>query len=280
MLFRKRNNDENETDWLPISDLMSGLMAIFILIALSYAYIIAITTINPEEIKELKKEIADLQIQNQDLKNQIAHLMEIKERIRKLASSVDDAEKVLYDLLFNEFKNDLKRWDAEILKNSTFRFKSPDILFERGKSDLQYQFKAILMEFFPRYINVLKKFDQLNGGNISEIRVEGHTSPEWYVNSAGGGKDNFIKNSELSQARAYQVLSFSLNLPSVYNNFEWLKTRLRANGLSSSQLIYYEDSNKIDYDASRRVEFRAVVESRTSLKQISDEIKKIDELLK
>ncbi len=275
MIFKKKNNS-NEADWLSISDLMSGLMAIFILIAVSYAYIISKVDLN--ELQRLKNENRALKDQNQKLKNQIAEFDEVKDKINKLANSVDDFEKKLRDMLIEEFRDDLPRWNAEITKNSIFKFNSPDILFEIGKSDLKQEFKDILRDFFPRYIKILKEFDRnYPQSAISEVRIEGHTSPEW--NDFVPEKEAFLFNASLSQSRAYKVLEFSMKSTDIYSNFDYLKTRLRANGLSSAKPIY-NNYNAIDNYKSRRVEFRAIVETRNALENIKQEIEKIDKLVK
>jgi hypothetical protein len=41
-----------------------------------------------------------------------------------------EIQQQLYEDLKKEFKEDLKIWDAEILKDNTIRFKSLDILFD------------------------------------------------------------------------------------------------------------------------------------------------------
>jgi outer membrane protein OmpA-like peptidoglycan-associated protein len=313
MFFKKQNNEDNETDWLPISDLMSGLMVIFILIMISSIYQLMISQSDNNILEKLFQEISDLKTKNKDLTDQVAKLNnknlqleeklqeaenkiyksfeyinqietelkkykfqtdianEIKSKILTLANSVNMTEQKLAEKLRQEFKHDLKRWNAEILDDATIKFNSPDILFEISKSELKSEFKDILRNFFPRYIRVLRDVEA-----IAEVRIEGHTSPEWH--GINNKKEAFIKNSELSQARAYQVLSFSLNLPSVDNNFEWLKTKLRANGLSSSQPIY--ENGIENYNASRRVEIKAIPESRKSLDEINSEIEKLNKLIK
>jgi outer membrane protein OmpA-like peptidoglycan-associated protein len=59
----------------------------------------------------------------------------------------------------------------------------------------------------------------------------------------------------LSQSRTRSALKFVLSLQSVSQKQEWLKSRLTANGLSSSRLIRTR-AGKEDATASQRVEFR------------------------
>ena len=76
------------------------------------------------------------------------------------------AQNAIYEALFEEFKNDLVKWDAKIDKeNLAFIFLSPDVLFKIGDSTLQERYKIILDDF-PRYIvsldNVFYKIDYPN----------------------------------------------------------------------------------------------------------------------
>jgi len=46
----------------------------------------------------------------------------------------------LHQELLQEFKPDLKRWNADILSDNTVRFKAPKVLFLSGKSELRLKF--------------------------------------------------------------------------------------------------------------------------------------------
>ena len=50
LLKGEKNENEDEDEWLPISDLMSGLMTIFILITISYIYVLIEERIKLEEM--------------------------------------------------------------------------------------------------------------------------------------------------------------------------------------------------------------------------------------
>ena len=64
-------------------------------------------------------------------------------------------------------------------------------------------------DFFPRYVAVLSSAEWRD--EISEIRIEGHTSSEWEGQTAGDEK--YINNAELSQKRSYQVLNYVYYYP-------------------------------------------------------------------
>ena len=137
-------------------------------------------------------------------------------------------------------------------KNCRVRFEEPEVLFGQGQSNVRPVFKEILSDFFPRFVRILRKPDYKD--SVVEIRIEGHTSSEWF---AGAGPDEaYIRNMELSQGRTRSVLAYVLQLSPIAGDpiKGWLKDRLTANGLSSSQPITRNGAE--DLEASRRVEFR------------------------
>jgi len=274
MLLNPRLNN-NKEDWLPISDLMSGLMVIFILITISYIYAInkereairlaqADIDIKKLEIEQLK---VDLSNKINKLKEKKKEIIEIKNEVLNVSKKFSDIGAALNQYLRREFSKDLKRWNAEILSDNTIRFKSPEVIFDSGESNLKPEFIIILDDFIPRYIGVLQKFSDKN--YISEIRIEGHTSSTW---GSLPEKEAYIKNSELSQKRAFTVLQYILTYK-INNDFNWLRGRLRANGLSSSNLILKQKIE--DGESSRRVEFRVIVNIEDTLTKIKDAMGKL-----
>ncbi len=165
-------------------------------------------------------------------------------------------EKEIYRVQLNkalhkEFDGNLNQWNAEITGDNIFRFSTP---FQEGSDKIPEDFNAILDEFFPRYIKILTLSNFKD--EIEEIRVEGHTSSGW--GKLDSHKTNYLKNMDLSQKRANNVLSYAYNIntPFVDNNRPWLEKKLRANGMAFSNLIYLDDGLSQDEKKSRRVEFR------------------------
>jgi len=219
-----------EAHWIPLSDLMTGLMVIFLLIAVTY----------------MVKVEADT------------------DRIKNVAIAYSEIRDALYEDLHAEFQNDLPRWKAEILKNDlTIRFMEPEILFSPGSSELKPEFKAMLNDFFPRYVRILTS--PKYRGSINEIRIEGHTSSDWTGSS--NPEEAYFKNMELSQARTRSTLKFVLDLPQIEADRPWLKKYLTANGLSSSRPVLMPDNTE-DAERSRRVEFRVRTDAETRIAKI------------
>ena len=217
---------EDGEHWLSISDMMSGLMVIFLFIAITYMM----------QVKEEKQKI-----------------QQESDKIVNIAESYEKNKGIIYKRLWYEFHEDEKKWNAKIdEKNLSISFYNPEILFDVGKAEIKPQFQEILNDFFPRYINiVLKDYKE----EIEEIRIEGHTSSEW--DRLASEDESYFKNMALSQERTRATLKYCLSLPSINENKKrkkWLKSILTANGLSSSKLI--QEDGVENKEKSRRVEFR------------------------
>jgi outer membrane protein OmpA-like peptidoglycan-associated protein len=219
-----------ESHWIPLSDLMTGLMVIFLLIALSY-------------MMRVEAEQA---------------------RIKNVAVAYNEIKDALYDELHKEFANDLPKWKAELLKSDlTIRFSQPEVLFATGSSELKPEFQAMLADFFPRYVRILSSPRYRD--TINEIRIEGHTSSDW--NGVSTTRDAYFLNMELSQARTRSTLNYVMNLPADHEQTDWLRKMVTANGLSSSHLIVNEEGVE-DITRSRRVEFKIRTDAETRLTRI------------
>ena len=160
---------------LSTGDLMAGLLFIFILLLMG----------------------ALLQVQ------------EKAEQDEEIVRRYDQVKTQLYIDLEEEFKDDLKVWRAEIDSTTLcVRFQEPSMLFDNNMSTLKDNFKAILSDFFPRYIDVLTKPEYRD--NIEEIRIEGHTD----------SNGEYFHNMQLSQDRTRAVLQYCMGLLDS-SNIEW-----------------------------------------------------------
>lgn len=144
-----------------------------------------------------------------------------KERIKEVAVAYENAQLQLYNALDIEFAKDLQDWDAEIDKQTLeVRFKSPDVLFGLGSTELKPKFKLILDDFFPRYLKVLDNYQE----HITEVRIEGHTSTDWT------GTTNpdiaYFNNMALSQGRTRAVLQYVYGIKISWHTNSGLKTNL------------------------------------------------------
>jgi outer membrane protein OmpA-like peptidoglycan-associated protein len=206
-----------EEHWIPLADIMTGLMMMFLLVAIVFM----------------------IKVQTD------------ADRISDIAVLYDQTREDIYKDLQHEFQNDLPKWGATLSPDLTIRFREPDVLFDTGRDVLKPKFSAILSDFFPRYIRILTQ--PKYRASIEEIRIEGHTSSIWNGNTPV--EDAYFQNMALSQARTRTTLQYVLELPTIVAERDWLRANLTANGLSSSKLIHRADGNE-DSEASQRVEFR------------------------
>ena len=126
--------------WIPLADLMTGLMMIFMLITAVYIqYVERTTTLVLDEFKDVKSNM------------QLA--------------------------LQNEFRESFKQWDAELLGDMTIRFNNPNVQFAIQSAELRPEFQNLMRDFFPRYMKIIRSDKFKN--SIKEIRIEGHTSKFW-----------------------------------------------------------------------------------------------------
>ena len=211
--------------WLSVSDLMTGLMVIFLFVAIAY-------------ISRVQK--------NQSV---LTDYVETKNE--------------LHAKLVNEFAGDTLKWKMAIGKDLSMRFKEPTVLFASGSYELTPRFKEILDEFLPRYFNILLNDSMSN--KIKEIRIEGHTDnvpiprydPDPYIANA-----MLSQQRALSVIRYFRNMpAFQRYTPEQQRQIEFWLT---ANGLSYGKALdsngnFAQMSGKpIDKDLSRRVEFRIV----------------------
>ena len=222
------SGQRDDNQWISVSDLMAGLMVIFLFIAISY--------IRPIE--------------------------NTQEAIRTIAATWNESETDIHAALQKEFKYDLQRWNAELERETlTVRFKAPEVLFDTATPELKPKFRTILADFFPRYLRVLYGFRDV----IDEVRVEGHTSSVWQ--GAANAEDAYFKNMALSQARTRSVLEFGLLLPASEEYREWARRHLTATGLSSSRPIVTRDGVENPV-RSHRVEFRVLTNAKRQIVKI------------
>lgn len=222
---------DEEHHWLSVSDLMAGLMMVFLFIAVVF------------------------------MRNAWVE----KERVREVAVAYQENQVALYQALMNEFEEDLDGWEAAIDDTTlSFTFQSPDVLFTTGSTELQQRFRDILGNFFPRYLDVLMRFSD----SINEVRIEGHTSSVWGASTPES--EAYFKNMELSQGRTRSVLSHVYGLEEVASLQSWVKANVAAVGFSSSRLQLTKQGTE-DREASRRVSFRVITNADTQIRRILEQ---------
>lgn len=229
-----RQKGRQDDYWIGLSDLMTSLMMIFLLISVVY-------------------------------------MIKVQEMVR-IPTVYNDTLQGLGVELQHEFKDDLKRWHATIDEDLTVRFQEPSILFSTNSFVLKPEFEQILKEFFPRYMRIMTDPKYIK--NIEEIRIEGHTSTVWGSGlSEKESYFNNMNLSQARTRSALKFIMDLPSVSSSTEKLQWLKTHVRAIGFSSAKPIdssgnYLTTANQIEDQAmSQRVEFRV----RTNIeRQVAD----------
>jgi outer membrane protein OmpA-like peptidoglycan-associated protein len=224
------NRAEGQSYWIPLADLMTGLMLLFMLIAISYMMMVEQTT---------TLIVKEYEITREDLKR----------------------------ALQNEFADKLKEWDAEMLGDMTLKFKNPEVLFDTGQSTLKPKFKSILDEFIPKYLKILTN-DKFKS-SIKEIRIEGHTSPKWgeITDEKETYFRNMKLSQERTRTTLEYVLQ---NVTVENELGWMRKVITANGLSSSHPVFKANDNNVVDELASQRVEFRIVTNSEERLSKIAE----------
>lgn len=185
-------------------------------------------------------------------------------QLKQVSEHYVNTKYTLYKDLTKEFSADLEKWNAEIdAENLSIRFKDPNVLFVMNKSDLRNSYKQILDDFFPRLLNVVSNYENL----IEEIRIEGHSSEARQAIQSGRvtERQDYDAGMALSQSRTRSVLSYCLNDTNYPESRKWIRSKIVAIGYSKSHPI--EINGQIDWEASRRVEFRIKLNSDNEIQK-------------
>jgi outer membrane protein OmpA-like peptidoglycan-associated protein len=221
-------SSKKDSYWIPLADLMTVLMVIFLFMSISYMIVI-------------KKKQAQNDKIMQDFQNS---KIELLSELRK------------------EFNEDFKesKWNAVLDSNDlSIKFVDERILFDYNKSEIKSEFKLILSDFLPRYLKIIlqKKYTD----RIGEVRIEGHTSTE-------GGYIYNLKLSQERTRNVMEFLlglDFYKNLND--QEKKRLQYWITANGLSYGRSLdrsgqqTYKTNDTADNIKCRRVEFRIVTTS-------------------
>lgn len=230
MKIAHKSRRSSEDHWIPLSDLMTGLMMLFLLVAIIFMV----------QLKAKEKQVANIGKGYVDLKSELCGTLRAN------------------------FKGE-RDVDIDPGCSLAIRFSNSDNQFDTGKSEVKPSFQDKLKAFFPKYISILTsaKFRDF----VDEVRIEGHTSSLW-GNPPIPGEQAYYKNMALSQDRSRSVLEYVLSVPAIRTseNLNWLIPRLTANGLSSVNPIKIDGT--VSEKLSQRVEFRIRTRSEARLDEM------------
>ena len=237
-----KNHSAQENYWISLSDMMTGLMVIFMFIAISYIV----------QIKNKQQERDQIL---EDFKN------------NKVSLYLD---------LKAEFEEDFKetKWNAVLDEDLSIKFLNEQVLFEFDETEIKPEFEEILDDFFPRYLRILLSDKYID--KIAEVRIEGHTDSRGdYIYNV------FLSQSRTANVLKYLLYgenSVYDSLPQAERDL--VRFWLTANGysfgrtLDDNQKFTLESGGVENREKSRRVEFRIITKSDEVIRQI---LKKMEE---
>lgn len=240
----------NETNWMSFSDIMTGLMVIFMFIAISY-------------IVEVQKRI---------------------DEINQIVNDYKSTKDKIYNELNRTFTDEFEEYNLVVNPDLSILITDVNALFPVQFYDqevlLTNRFKNFLNNFTPLFYQIILKDEYRDA--ISEIRIEGHTA----IQSPEKEYDNnyYQKMLILSQKRSNRVLEYMMK-HKYYNDLNSNKKRFlrfitTSNGLAFGKALdsdgnYKFLSNKsIDRNKSMRVEFRIVTNNQKVIDEWIQKVKK------
>ncbi len=282
----RRHKDEETTYWLSYSDMMAGLLLVFVLI-------IAFTMLHAQmqydekqteligkeeelvvQADELEKERTIVSRQRTTLDEQVKMLNAQEEALAEQGEKIAIQEETLreqhelldkLEAIMSEQQqklDDIIGVRTELVEDLSKEFGNSDLKVSVDETTGGITFDASILFDYNKSVlkpsgkEFLAEFlpryaDVLLSpkykDNISEILIEGHTDTE----------GNYLSNLELSQKRALAVAEYCLGDNSgilTDSQLEEMRNLISATGRSYSNPIY-DENGEIDMAASRRVEF-------------------------
>ena len=266
MINFRRNYQNNEPEenhyYLSISDLMTSILLIFILILAYVMLTFQIRTKDAENqirIAKIKINAAEIKINKAEIKTKEAEIkvISLKKREIRLSKKTKQIKQNIENRknLLEEIKKDLQSKDINITINTNtgnLRLKS-DLLFKRGSADISDKGKNQIDEI-SKIINRKMK-EQKYKSSIDTIFIEGHTD------TVPIHSKQFKSNKELSAQRA--INTFSEMISSTKNSISSLKNKegrhlLSYSGYSSTRPRCIEKEAKKEDLAICRAENRRI----------------------
>ena len=259
----RRQQEQQNSYWISYSDLMAGLLILFILIS-----IFALLGFRDKEeaLKDKKQEVL---IKEKELKEMKKKVVQKEQELEKTRKEIEDMLKIKARII-SFLKEELSKKSIKVdIDEETGAIAIEDtLLFDSAQSAIKPEGKAFLKKFFPAYVTILLSKKDIRN-HIAEVIVEGHTD------DVGSN----IYNLKLSQDRALSVSNFLMKENFKYAYKKVLIKKLTAVGKGESCPIIVKKKvknrmvKKINRDKSRRVEFKFRLNEEELLIKIEDMIK-------
>lgn len=264
-----RFNQQDEAPWISVSDIMTGLMVIFLFIAI--AYIIE----SQRKQYTLDKAADSLGIPHDSIYSTVITLEKVATSLREKQDSITrilaryhNNRGAIYRRIREELGEDFQAWGAQIDSTAlTIRFNGEATKFAPSSDYLSRGFKRVLDDFLPRYLAIVTDPDFRE--DILEIKIEGHAF------NSGQGYTTILQGS---QNRARNVLLYVRG----HESFKALDRKVREDldfklvttGMGYERMIDSEgeyvhiSGRRPCENCSRRVEFTIVTSTEQVLQNV------------
>ncbi|ENQ1163150.1 OmpA family protein [Campylobacter upsaliensis] len=185
-----------------------------------------------------------IELKENELKAIQQDFKEAKERVENLSLIRENLSKALQKKLDENISIDQKTGAISL---------PAEVLFDKDSFILKDEAKISLKKILSGYLTGILDDENISK-NIENIIIEGHTDSD----------GSYIYNLDLSQKRAYEVMSF---IYSFYKD-ERLQKLLMASGRSFSVPILKNGVE--DKDLSRRIEIKFSLKNDTALKELEN----------
>ncbi len=235
-------SNQEDRYWVSISDMMTGLMVVFMFIAISY--------------------ILEVQKKEREIKAILGNFEDYKAELR-----------VEFQEMIDE---DLREWNDYILFDSTtlsIKFVGQDIQFSSDSDVIPSRFRQMLDKFIPLYLGVVAR--EKYKDKIAEIRIEGHANkPE----SPDYMRGVFWSQQRARSVLNYVIQQPSFKtLPA--KTRERMEFWLVANGYGYGRTLddnfnySLQSDQPVCTECSRRVEFRIITSNEEVIEEIVQKLK-------
>ena len=221
--------------WMSVSDLMTGLMVIFLFIAI--AYMIRVR----DDISEYK----------------------------------DTKEELYFQLKNKFSDSEIANGTISVNPDLSMRFLQATTQFSSGQRTLPPSFELTLDTIMPKYLDVLVNLNDSLKSKLKEIRIEGHTDDIGFPSiNKDPYRANLILSQERARNVLFHILDIIEERDYNESDKMLLVHLLTANGYSYSRALdengneIYGTTNDIDKDRSRRVEIRIITDEKAVLEKL------------
>lgn len=221
--------------WMSVSDLMTGLMVIFLFIAI--AYMIRVR----DDISEYK-----------DTKEEIYNRLKDK---------------------FTD--NEMANGTISVNPDLSMRFLQATTQFSSGQRTLPQSFEITLDTIIPKYLDVLVGLDDTLKSKLKEIRIEGHTDDVGFPQiNKDPYRANLILSQERARNVLFHILDIIERKNYTESDKLLLQHLLTANGYSYSRALdsngneIFDSHKSIEPNRSRRVEIRIITDEKAILEKL------------